>query len=149
MGSLTSQPVVNPLVDGVPEPVILTLISSPDTAVAHVGQWEITRFPFTIGRENADLTIANDRHISRQHARLTFEGNDYFLEDLGSSNGTFVNETKIAAREPVPLRTDRDSRIQIGRTTIFTFHVVPPEPSPEPNGAAVAPTAVGQNGAAR
>ena len=149
MGSMTSQPVVNPLVDGVPEPVILTLISSPDTAVAHVGQWEITRFPFTIGRENADLTIANDRHISRQHARLTFEGNDYFLEDLGSSNGTFVNETKIAAREPVPLRTDRDSRIQIGRTTIFTFHVVPPETLPEPNGAAVAPTAVGQNGVAR
>jgi len=130
--------------DGLPEPVILTLINSPDTAVSSVGQWEITRFPFTIGRENADLTIASDRHVSRQHARLSYEGGDYFIEDLGSSNGTHVNETKIAAHEPIPLRTDRDSRIQIGRTTIFSFHVAAPETAPAAAGA----TAGARNGSA-
>jgi len=133
-----------PVDDGLPDPVILTLISSPDTAVSGIGQWEITRFPFIIGRENADLTIASDRHVSRQHARLSYEGGDYFIEDLGSSNGTHVNETKIAAHEPIPLRTDRDSRIQIGRTTIFTFHVSAPDAGPTPVGT----TAVARNGAA-
>ena len=133
-----------PVEDGLPDPVVLTLISSPDTAVSSTGQWEITRFPFIIGRENADLTIAGDRHVSRQHARLSFEGNDFFIEDLGSSNGTHVNETKIAAHEPIPLRTDRDSRIQIGRTTIFNFHVVTPVSEPEAAGV----TAVTQNGTA-
>ena len=101
----------------------LTLVGSPDTQLAETNHWEIEHFPFTIGRDACDITITRDRHVSRKHAQITFENNDYFIEDLASSNGTFVNDTQIAAREPMPLRTDKGTRIQVGKTTSFIFNI--------------------------
>ena len=50
-----------------------------------------------IGRSTlADLTIS-DRFLSRRHARLYLDGDDWLVEDLGSRNGTLVNGAKIAA----------------------------------------------------
>ncbi|MBE2220108.1 MAG: FHA domain-containing protein [Anaerolineae bacterium] len=101
----------------------LTLVSSPDDSLTVINRWEINQFPFTIGREDCDISITKDRHVSRKHAQIISENNDYFIEDLASSNGTFINDTQIAAREPMPLRTDRGTRIQIGKTTSFIFSV--------------------------
>lgn len=106
-----------------PPQAALVLVSSPDPSLAENGRWQIDHFPFTIGRDEGDITIPGDRHVSRKHARITFENNDYFIEDLGSSNGTFVNDTQIATREAMPLRTDKSTRIQIGKTTSFIFKV--------------------------
>lgn len=48
-----------------------------------------------IGRdEQCDLVIA-DRRVSRQHARISLEGDGYILTDLGSRNGTFVNGREL------------------------------------------------------
>jgi hypothetical protein len=106
-----------------PQLAALTLVSSPDPSLTEINSWQINHFPFTIGREECDITITGDRHVSRKHAQITFENNDYFIEDLASSNGTFVNDTQIAAREPMPLRTDKGTRIQIGKTTSFIFNL--------------------------
>ena len=118
----------------VAQQAVLTLVGSPDESLTTINRWELTQFPFTIGREDCDITITKDRHVSRKHAQITFENNDYFIEDLASSNGTFLNDNQIAAREPMPLRTDRGTRIQIGKTTSFIFNV---ETDVEPESPAV------------
>ncbi len=41
--------------------------------------------------------------VSRRHSRLLRENDQWFIEDLGSTNGTFVNDTKIEARKKVPI----------------------------------------------
>lgn len=49
-----------------------------------------------IGRDSSNGIVINDAEISRRHARLTFQGGKYVLEDLGSTNGTFVNGQRLA-----------------------------------------------------
>ena len=48
-----------------------------------------------IGRDSTNEIVINDAEISRRHARLTFQGGKYVLEDLGSTNGTFVNGRRV------------------------------------------------------
>lgn len=50
----------------------------------------------TVGRDSTNEIVINDAEISRRHARLTFQGGKYILEDLGSTNGTFVNGQRLA-----------------------------------------------------
>ena len=50
----------------------------------------------TVGRDSTNEIVINDAEVSRRHARLTFQGGKYVLEDLGSTNGTFVNGQRLA-----------------------------------------------------
>ncbi len=50
----------------------------------------------TIGRDSTNEITINDAEVSRRHARLTFQGGKFVLEDLGSTNGTFVNGQRLA-----------------------------------------------------
>ena len=52
----------------------------------------------TIGRENCDVTIA-DPELSRRQAQVLREGEAVIIEDLGSTNGTFVNGQRIDGRK--------------------------------------------------
>lgn len=56
----------------------------------------------TIGRDANNGVAINDAEVSRKHSRLTFQGGKYVLEDLGSTNGTFVNGQRLAG--PVVLK---------------------------------------------
>ena len=49
-----------------------------------------------IGRDSTNEIAINDAEVSRRHARLTFQGGKFVLEDLGSTNGTFVNGQRLA-----------------------------------------------------
>jgi len=53
----------------------------------------------TFGRTNATYTFETDRLMSRSHARVYQRGEDFFLEDLSSRNGTFV---MVCGKAPVP-----------------------------------------------
>jgi hypothetical protein len=50
----------------------------------------------SLGREAGNDLVIEDPQISRRHARLTRQGNSYLLEDLGSTNGTFVNGSRVS-----------------------------------------------------
>lgn len=50
----------------------------------------------TIGRAEDNDIVINDAEISRHHARLTWQGNNWVIEDLGSSNGTYINGQRIS-----------------------------------------------------
>jgi serine/threonine protein kinase len=68
-----------------------------------------------IGREAPDEgKLGQDAEISRQHARISQAGDEYVIEDLGSTNGTFLNGRKISRPEVL---TPGD-RIQVGATTL-------------------------------
>ena len=49
----------------------------------------------TIGRDASNGVAINDAEVSRRHSRLTFQGGKYVVEDLGSTNGTFVNGQRL------------------------------------------------------
>ncbi len=51
----------------------------------------------TVGRESADLTLAGESSVSRLHANITRSGSQITVSDAGSTNGTYINGTKIAS----------------------------------------------------
>jgi adenylate cyclase len=57
-----------------------------------------------------------DAEISGRHARLTREGGEYWIEDLGSTNGTWINQRKIKAKTKTKLAAE--SIVRIGKTTL-------------------------------
>jgi len=89
-------------------------------AGASVGEmYKIDHDRTVIGRgQKAEVRLLDDG-ISREHARVVVEGNKIFLEDLGSTNGTFCNGLKVDRKE----LADGD-KILVGSTTIlkFTYH---------------------------
>jgi serine phosphatase RsbU (regulator of sigma subunit) len=54
-----------------------------------------------IGRSGGLPITLEGANISRRHARILREGTQFFVEDLGSSNGTYINDRKITARTPL------------------------------------------------
>jgi len=73
-----------------------------------------------IGRDSANGVAINDSEISRKHARLTFQGGKYVLDDLGSTNGTFVNGQRLAG--PVVLRSG--DVVSLGEQIVLMFEVL-------------------------
>ena len=52
--------------------------------------YPLTRNEIIIGREEGDIVLPNDTFVSGDHCRFIREGNAVYLEDLGSSNGTYI-----------------------------------------------------------
>jgi hypothetical protein len=68
------------------------------------GQREVHRIErpsMTLGRgAESDLVLTNPR-VSRRHAQLTWDGERFLVQDLGSKNGTRINGTPVAAPMPI------------------------------------------------
>ena len=67
-------------------------------------EYRLTDRPMTLGREAINDIILSDPEISRRHARIFRQDEVYLLEDLGSTNGTFINGRRIHA--PTILKDD-------------------------------------------
>ncbi len=68
--------------------------------------------------QSIDLDLIQDEFVSHQHSRISFEESTYWIEDMGSANGTWINDEKIQGKT---LLTAAD-RIRIGYTEI-TVHI--------------------------
>ncbi|MFT4244991.1 MAG: FHA domain-containing protein [Micrococcaceae bacterium] len=67
-----------------------------------------------IGRAEDSTIVLDDDYASGRHARLFPQGSRWFIEDLGSTNGTYLNGLPLSRAAPVDLNTP----IKIGQTTI-------------------------------
>jgi pSer/pThr/pTyr-binding forkhead associated (FHA) protein len=69
----------------------------------------------TVGRAGGcAVLLPDDTFVSQLHARVFRRDGTLFVEDLGSTNGTFLNGKKVTA--PVPVR--KGDKVQFGRTTV-------------------------------
>ena len=69
--------------------------------------------PFVIGRSSKSDLFLDQESVSRNHARISFDGNAYWITDLKSTNGTFVND------EPVREQRLRDGdQVRVGRSIL-------------------------------
>jgi pilus assembly protein CpaF len=59
--------------------------------------FELDQDSYTIGREAGNEIVIEDPQVSRRHAQLTRQGISYLIEDIGSTNGTYVNGRRVTA----------------------------------------------------
>lgn len=72
---------------------------------------------FLIGRGEECQLVLSDRAISRQHARIWREGGHFFIEDLNSKNGTWVNGEPLSGARPLL----DGNKIQLAMTVRIAF----------------------------
>ena len=58
---------------------------------------EISRTPFSLGRQNDNDLVLLDNRISRCHAHILQKGDEYLIEDASSRHGTFVNGERVVS----------------------------------------------------
>lgn len=85
--------------------------------------------------QHVDIDLVEDDHISHVHAGLTFENNEYWIEDLGSANGTWVNGVEIKTGT----RLMPGDKVQVG-WTIIEVQMEPPASTPVPSPVSDSPT---------
>lgn len=68
----------------------------------------------TIGRASKCHLVLDDTYVSQIHARIYAKGDAFILEDLGSTNGTYLNRRRITA----PTELQRGDRVKIGKTVL-------------------------------
>lgn len=67
-----------------------------------------------VGRAPSCTLVLDDDYSSSRHARIFPQGDQWFVEDLGSTNGTFVGEQRVEQPTPVPTGT----AVRIGQSLL-------------------------------
>ncbi len=70
--------------------------------------------PTQIGRGAACAIRLSDTYVSQVHARLYGENGSWFVEDLGSTNGTYLNDRKVAS----PVEVHAGDVVKVGKTVL-------------------------------
>lgn len=74
----------------------------------------LTDQPIAIGRANDATLVLNDDYASSRHARLFSQDGQWIVEDLGSTNGTYLDRQRVSRPMPVPLGVP----VRIGKTVL-------------------------------
>lgn len=83
----------------------LILESGPNSGT----EYPLEKEELYLGRDVNNDIVINDAEVSRRHARLVKHGDDYYFEDMGSTNGTFILGQRLSG--PVLLTTDTEITI--------------------------------------
>ena len=75
---------------------------------------DLTDQQVTMGRANDATLVLNDDYASTYHARIFPQDGQWLVEDLGSTNGTYLDRQKVARPTPVPVGVP----IRIGKTVL-------------------------------
>jgi pSer/pThr/pTyr-binding forkhead associated (FHA) protein len=70
--------------------------------------------PVTLGRAQDSTIVLDDDYVSTHHARLFPQDGQWLVEDLGSTNGTYLERAKVSGPTPVKIGVP----IRIGKTTV-------------------------------
>jgi pSer/pThr/pTyr-binding forkhead associated (FHA) protein len=68
----------------------------------------------TFGRAEGSTVLLDDPYISDHHARVFLQDGEWCIADLGSTNGTFLNQVKVTAATPIAA----GDQLGIGKTTV-------------------------------
>ncbi|NLF75103.1 MAG: FHA domain-containing protein [Chloroflexi bacterium] len=106
--------------------IIISLMSGPqDGAVLSFETLLDSGEPteITIGRrEGCDVCLSYDSQVSREHAILTYDGQRFWLEDTGSTNGTIIGDEKITGQVEIqPGQFFRVGRTWLRLETVANF----------------------------
>src|ERR1700733_1117573 len=80
-----------------------------------IAKYSIEHGEYIIGRDASCPIVVDADLVSRHHARLTFNAFELVLEDLGSSNGVFIEGVQVQ----LPTRVRLDQEVQIGTARLF------------------------------
>jgi predicted component of type VI protein secretion system len=94
----------------------LTIRQGPVPGKVH----ELAKDVVTLGRDVSNDIVINDAEVSRNHARLTAQSGSYLMEDLASTNGTFVNGQRLIG----PKLLNPGDVIGLGETVVMEFGIV-------------------------
>ena len=93
---------------GQPHTLVVTAGSLKGTTI------DLAEQQITMGRANDATLVLNDDYASSRHARLFPQDGQWIVEDLGSTNGTYLDRQKVSRPTPVPVGVP----IRIGKTVL-------------------------------
>src|SRR5258707_11496448 len=82
--------------------------------------FDLVKDVMTIGRDMNNDVVINDAEVSRNHGRLTSQSGGYLIEDLASTNGTFVNGQRLIG----PKLLNPGDVIGLGETIVIEYSYV-------------------------
>lgn len=105
--------------------------------------YELTQDIITIGRDATNEVSINDPEVSRHHCRLTRAAGGFTIEDLGSTNGTFINGQRVTGARPLTSGV----QVGLGETVVLHYEAASMSaggPYPGPGPSATMPAAAQQ-----
>jgi hypothetical protein len=91
----------------------LTVVASPSGEPAPGASFALDAMT-SLGRDVNNSIVVEDEFVSATHAALTYRGRAWYVEDLGSTNGTFVNGSPVDGLSPIAFGDE----VQIGQVRL-------------------------------
>ncbi|MGH3499090.1 MAG: FHA domain-containing protein FhaB/FipA [Nocardioidaceae bacterium] len=91
-------------------PSKLVVVDGPNSGM----EVPLTDGPLLIGRGSDAALRLDDDYVSTRHARIASNGEQWFVEDLGSTNGTYLGSQRVSTPTPIALGTP----VRLGKTIV-------------------------------